>query len=41
MNTFSVEFERELLKSIDEPLSNRLELERQALNDWDLVSRAF
>lgn len=40
MNTFSQEFERELLKSIDEHLSNRLELEKQALNDWDLVSRA-
>lgn len=40
MNTFSQEFERGLLKSIDKHLSNRLELERQALDDWDLVSRA-
>lgn len=40
MGTFSQEFERELLKSIDNHLSDRLELERQNQDEWGLISRA-
>lgn len=40
MNTFSAEFERELLKNIEDHLKARLDLEKKNLDDWDLVSRA-
>ncbi len=39
MQIFSEELERELLQTIENYIDKRLELERQELDNWDLIPR--